>query len=482
MDRIFEINTRVWLNELRVKLGDVPGDEIRKIKSRGFDAVWLMGVWKSSAKGRDQALQDQNLLAEISAALPGFQPDDVASSPYAICGYEIDPLLGSDTDICKFRRRLNDFGLKLILDFVPNHLALDHPLVTTEPELFINGTQEDLIGQPQSFFSPDLGRTVLAYGKDPYYPAWSDVVQLNYFNPDTRRLMHSTMERIAELCDGVRCDMAMLVLNSVHKKIWGDLTRYPVPASEFWTDVIRKIKIKYADFIFIAEAYWGLDSDLISAGFDFIYDKGYYDDLRSGNVPGIKYHLKKDANNALNFIENHDEDRAAMVFGNEKSMAAAVLLELSSGLKLIHQGQMEGYLIKQPLRLIKSVVEPVNKTLNTFYRKLTGNFDDLKSKEVIWEMIEPVQAWDDNQTHHHFLAFYSGSGYLAAVNYSGTRGQCYLRFDTSSYAGVDILFHDLMGSDEYVRPKQDVESRGLYLDIPPYAFHLFRIFAVRNQS
>lgn len=482
MDRIYEINTRVWLNELRVKLGDLPDDEILKIKSLGFNAVWLMGVWKSSAKGRDQALRDPFLLAEISGALPGFQPDDVASSPYAITGYEIDPLLGTDTDMVRFRKRLNGFGLKLILDFVPNHLALDHPLVESEPDLFINGTMEDLSGLPQSFFSPDGGRTVLAYGKDPYYPAWSDVVQLNYFNPDTRRMMGDILEHIAGFCDGVRCDMAMLVLNAVHKKTWGDLLRFPEPDSEFWADVTGKIKGKYSDFVFIAEVYWGLENELTAAGFDFVCDKNYYDSLRNGNIPAIRSRLNEDACNTLIFIENHDEDRAAVVFGEEKSMAAAFLMELSQGVKLIHQGQTEGYPVKQPLRLIKSVSGPVNKTLNVFYRKLTGSFQDLKSQEVQWAMTEPVRAWDGNQTHDHFLAFYSGSGYLAAVNYSGVRSQCYLRFDTAGYAGTDILFRDLMGTGEYVRPKQDVESRGLYLDIPPWAFHLFRISAVGNRS
>lgn len=474
MNRIFEINARVWLNHLGTGLDGVPDGEIRRIADLGFDAVWLMGVWKPGAKGREQALRESGLRAEMEKALPGFRPEDVSSSPYAVAAYEPGPLLGTGADLRRFRERLRGFGLKLILDFVPNHLALDHPLAEARPDLFVGGTPDDLAASPESFFSPDGGRTVLAFGRDPYYPAWTDVAQLNYFNPETRALMRGTLLRIAECCDGVRCDMAMLVLGAVHLSVWGDRLRFPKPDAEFWAEAVAAVRAKHPGFIFIAEVYWGLENELLALGFDHVYDKVFYDALRSGDVPEIRSRLLKDAGNTLRFIENHDEDRAAAAFGVEKSMAAAFLLELSPGAKLIHQGQEEGCVIRQPLRLIRSAAEPVNETLSAFYRRLADVFSGPRAR---WEAAEALPAWEGSRTHEGFIVLSSGSGYLAAVNYSGERGQCYVRFDASGYGGADLLFSDLTGTEEYVRPKDEVLSRGLYLDVPPMAFHLFRVSA-----
>ena len=176
----------------------------------GFDAVWLMGVWARSPAGVRIAMANPELVSSFRDALADFEPDDVVGSPYCIRDYVVDPALGGPDGLAAARAALAERGLGLILDFVPNHVAPDHPWTTSHPDRFIQGTPDDL-RDAASFFEVE-GR-VLANGRDPYFPAWPDVAQLNAFSPSLRAAVIDTLQQIAEQCDGVRCDMAMLVMN-----------------------------------------------------------------------------------------------------------------------------------------------------------------------------------------------------------------------------------------------------------------------------
>jgi glycosidase len=106
------------------------------------------------------------------------------------------------------RRELKKQGVNLILDFVPNHVAPDHPWVAEYPEHFIGSDTNDLRSDPSSFV--EVCGTVYACGRDPYFPAWPDVLQLNAFDADLRQAVVQTVSSIAQQCDAIRCDMAML--------------------------------------------------------------------------------------------------------------------------------------------------------------------------------------------------------------------------------------------------------------------------------
>ena len=148
----------------------------------------------------------------------------------------MDARLGGPDGLAAARAALAERGLGLILDFVPNHVAPDHPWTRAHPEYFVRGSDEDLERDPASFVRADGG--VLANGRDPYFPAWPDVVQLNAFSPELRAAATETLGAIAAQCDGVRCDMAMLMMNDVFERTWGDRAG-PRPADEYWPGVIR---------------------------------------------------------------------------------------------------------------------------------------------------------------------------------------------------------------------------------------------------
>jgi glycosidase len=321
---IYEINTWPWLAELSdrtgqpVDLSNVPEEQWDTIADAGFDAVWLMGVWTRSPAGVATALANRDLVASFRAVLPDWTPRDVVGSAYCIRAYAVDDRLGGRRGLAAARAALAARGLALLLDFVPNHVAPDHPWTSAHPEYFVHGTRHDLLTDPESFVEVD-GR-VLANGRDPYFPAWRDVVQLDAFSPALRAVAVDTLRDIAEQCDGVRCDMAMLTVNDVFTRTWGERVGRP-PDTEYWPATIEAVRRTHPDFTFLAEAYWDMEDVLHQQGFDFCYDKRLYDRLLDMDAAAVRAHLSADPafqNRLVRFLENHDEPRAAALFGHTR--------------------------------------------------------------------------------------------------------------------------------------------------------------------
>jgi glycosidase len=156
-----------------------------------------------------------------------------------------------------------------MLDFVPNHTALDHPWTEQYVEYYVAGSERDLARAPQNFTWVRRARDerLLAHGRDPYFDGWPDTLQLDYANPDTQEAMIGELLEIAGRCDGVRCDMAMLVLPDVFERTWG--RRAPL----FWPEATRRVRERVPGFCFMAEVYWDLEWTMLQQGFDYAYDK-----------------------------------------------------------------------------------------------------------------------------------------------------------------------------------------------------------------
>ena len=143
---LYEINTWVWLSDLerkygqKVDLSSVPSSEWDAMAQCGFDAVWLMGVWERSSAGTAIANRNHGLLEDFRRALPDFRPSDNVGSPYCVRRYVVDQHLGGPKGLRTARQELASRGMNLVLDFVPNHVAPDHPWVVEHPEYFFGGT------------------------------------------------------------------------------------------------------------------------------------------------------------------------------------------------------------------------------------------------------------------------------------------------------------------------------------------------------
>ena len=483
---LYQANTRVWLTELARALGrpatmdDIPDAELDGLAELDFDWVWFLSVWQTGAAGRQISRSNPEWRREFQETLADLREEDIAGSGFAITGYTVAQNLGGDAALARLRTRLRKRGLKLMLDFVPNHMALDHPWVETNPEFFIQGSEPDLARAPQNYtwVKRKQGDLLLAHGRDPYFPGWSDTLQLNYANPETQQAMTGELLRIAGQCDGVRCDMAMLVLPEVFERTWGK------PAKPFWPDAIRRAREKTPGFCLMAEVYWDLEWALQQQGFDYTYDKRLYDRLREGHARPVREHFlaTPDYQNKLaRFLENHDEPRAAAAFPDAIHRAAAVVTFLSPGLRFFHQGQFEGRRKRISPHLIRAPQEAVNDDLKTFYARLL----DILRRPVIrqgeWNLLQCFSAWEGNGSSDAFIVFAwqeaGGARLLVAVNYADHSSQCYVRLPFSDLGATPWQLRDLLGDTVYDRDGNDLQSRGLYLDLTPWQYHVFELKA-----
>ncbi len=481
---IYEINTRVWLNELKkqyspeLNLSSVPIEEWQWFKKLGFSYIWLMGIWQASPYSREISFNTQYLYEEYNRVLPDLNPEDVGSSPYAIFNYEIDPNLGTRDDLLKLKSALNGLNIGLILDFVPNHTAADHPWTHSHPEYYIQGTETDNHQNPSDYIAIDHHdqKFYIAHGKDPHFPCWSDTAQLNYFNPQTREALITTLQSIAEVSDGVRCDMAMLCLNDVHGGIWQpNLSNFNFQKldREFWDQAIQQVKLDLPNFIFMAESYWDKEKTLLNLGFDFVYDKKLYDFLQSADTSNLTSYLANQPlpDKWLRFIENHDEDRATNKFSGGKGKASAVAYLTLPGLKLIHQGQIEGNTIKLPVQLLRSPHEKPNDDIVNFYQLLLMTLTNQVFSQGNWFII--------NNSYPGLLSWawqHESETTLILINYSdhiitGDFPLMEINWTKSNYQ-VQNLFNNQSDSTE----PQDVLNEGYKFNLKPYQWLIVKIY------
>ena len=479
---IYEINTWVWLDELSRKaaspltLASVPDEEWDRIASLGFDAVWLMGVWERSPEGIRISMENDGLLADFRRALPDFTDPDNVGSPYCVRGYTVDGHLGGPEALASARTKLAQRGLHLILDFVPNHVAPDHPWAAGHPEYFIRGSKEDLERAPRSFVA--LADGIYACGRDPYFPAWPDVIQLNAFDHGMRAAVIETLSEIADQCDGVRCDMAMLLMNSVFKRTWGDRAGSE-PGNDYWREIIPAIKEKYNGFRFIAEAYWDLEWELQQQGFDYCYDKRLYDRLEHDPAESVRLHLCADLpyqEKLVRFIENHDEPRAAGAFSPEKHRAAAVTGLTLPGARLIHEGQMEGRRVRLPVFLARRPEELPDPELLAFYRRLLEALGRGNFLQGTWRLCERF-GWPDNENHLNLVPWCWQNGAsrcLIVVNLSSVPSQGKVRIPWDDLRGRRWRVMDIFTSMVYERDGNEMVDAGLYVDLSAWGFHFLK--------
>ncbi len=478
---IYEINTAVWLDELSraagqpVTLADVTPAAWDAVTPPGIDAVWLMGVWERSPAGLQVALADAGLQSSWSEALPDVRREDVIGSPYCVRRYVADPAFGGPAGLAAARAALADRGLRLVLDYVPNHVAPDHPWVTSRPELFVTGTADDLRADSAAWLA--AGGAVLARGRDPYFPPWPDVVQLNAFSADLRDETARTLAAIASQCDGIRCDMAMLLTNDVFNRTWGGRAGAR-PEQEFWPAVIAELRQQHPDTVLIAEAYWDMEWTLQQQGFAFCYDKRLYDRIIGGDLDGTRGHLHADLAyqaGLVRFLENHDEPRIASRLPREASQAAAVAIGTLPGATLWHEGQFEGRRVRPPVFLGRRPDERPDTELARWYWALLAALAGRQVRAGRWRLLEP-SGWPDNQSCRNLVAWTwtseDGAGrYAVVVNLSAQPAQALIPLwdDLPSPAW---RLTDLLDGRIFDRDGAELAQPGLFVDLGPWQYHL----------
>jgi hypothetical protein len=487
---IYEVNTAIWLADLSrvagrpVTLADVPGYAWDEVTPPGVDAVWLMGVWDRSPVGRELAMANEGLQASFHAALPDVRPDDVIGSPYCVRHYVADDAFGGPEALALARAALAERGVRLLLDYVPNHVAPDHPWVMSHPELFVTGSDPDLQADPAGWIRAD--GHVLAHGRDPYFPPWPDVVQLNAFSPALRAETIATLGDIAAQCDGIRCDMAMLMTNQVFAQTWGGRPG-AAPEEEFWPAVIAGLRAEHPQVVLIAEAYWDMEWTLQQQGFDFCYDKRLYDRIVGADAAGVRAHLTAGLDyqsRLLRFLENHDEPRIAGQLPESAERAAAVAIATLPGATLWHEGQFEGRQVHPPIFLSRRPAEAPQESMADWYRRLLEAVSGRQVRAGTWRLLE-VTGWPDNDSCHNLLAWSwtadgttdGGGRHLIVINLSATPAQGRVQLGWTDLAGRDWRLENLLDGGTLDRGGDEMAGQGLYVDLPAWHADLLTVTA-----
>lgn len=482
---LFQVNTRVWLTELSKQLrrpatlDDVPDQFLDELAQKGFDWAYFLSVWQTGSAGREVSRTNPGWREGYKADLPDVSDADICGSGFAITDYQLNTEFGKPDSLLRLKERLNKRGIKLMLDLVPNHTGLDHWWVTKHPEYYVGGDETALANAPQNYIK--VGNRIFAHGRDPYFDGWPDTLQLNYGSDAFRKAMLGELEKIAQVCDGLRCDMAMLVLPDVFGRTWG------IEIEEFWPGATEAIKAKHPDFVFMAEVYWDREWELQQQGFDFTYDKKLYDRLRQGNAGAVREHFWASTEyqmHSARFLENHDEPRAAGIFSNEQHKAAAVITFLCPGLRFFHQGQFEGWRKRVSVHLNRRTEEPLDNELKEFYGKLIECLQLPVVHGGNWRLLEVAPGWDGNWTWSSFLTFLwtdnAGSQLLVVVNYSGHQSQCHVILPTDEISEEFLELKDVLGTDVYRRNTAELERQGLFIDLPAWGYNAFALAGKPN--
>ncbi len=483
---LYEVNARQWLARLSLKyastlsLQQVPEVELEALQKIGVTHLWLMGVWPTGSKSRRQAQTHNDLRNAYNEARPDWTEADVLGSPYAVEALQVAQSLGGDEGLAALRAKLSTFGIKLILDFVPNHLGLDHPWVTNHPKRFVGG--------PSSFADSFPAPTTtepwfIAHGKDPYFPGWTDTVQLEYRRPETREAMTALVLSLTQKCDGVRCDMAMLLLSDIFERTWAHVPlEEPRVSGEFWQAAINRVKQERPDFLFLAEAYWGLEGRLCELGFDYAYDKNLYDFVVHDQPQNIQPHLLGlGVHNAhrAHFLENHDEPRISTEVSLELHRAAVVLSLGLPGMRFLHDGQLEGVRRFARVQLARRADEPVDPSIQTMYAPLLEAFAKSAVGHGEGRLLSPTAAWEGNPTSLFFTVVLwldpdsEAQFDLVVVNMASHQSQCRVSLSIPGLSDKTCILADRIGCETWTRDGVDLVENGLFLDLPARGAQLF---------
>ncbi|HWO25004.1 MAG TPA: alpha-amylase family glycosyl hydrolase [Kofleriaceae bacterium] len=483
---LYEVHARQWLAELGARTLDAASeDTLDELARRGVTYLWLMGVWSIGPRARAQAATHAGLRADYGAALPGWTDADIRGSPYAIADYQVAADLGGEAALAALRARLHRRGIGVLLDFVPNHTGLDHGWLAAHPARYVSAAR----AFPDSF--PSGGRFV-AHGKDPYFPGWTDTAQLEYRRGETRAAMRDQLASVAERCDGVRCDMAMLALSDVFARTWqhvpvepdGDGAASEGSFGEFWSDAIAHVRRTHGTFTFLAEAYWGLEGRLCELGFDYAYDKQLYDLLVHDRPWDVQPHLLglgPHTARRAHFLENHDEPRAAAAVAPDLHRAAALLTLGLPGMRFLHHGQLIGARRFARIQLGRRAEEPRDAAIAALYDPLLAALGASLVGRGDARLLAPRRAWDDNPTAACFTVVqWRSPGAddrfdLVVVNLAPHRAQCRVVPEVPGLAEHAWQLTDRLGDERWLRDGHELAAAGLYLDLPARGAQLFEV-------
>lgn len=479
---LYQVHVRPWLAGLGVHtptLDDVPDAALAEIRARGFDAVWLVGVWDRGSLSRALVLEDLALVTGLRHQVPRLKTEEIVGSPFTVAQWRVAPDLGGDEALARLRERLHQHGLWLVLDFVVNHVALDSPWLQLAPEAFVRADPDDL-PHPEDYFTLPGTQTLIAHARDPYFPPWRSAAQLDARSTRARQLLAEALLGVLERADGVQCDMAMLSLSDVFATTWAD-PRWLLPGDpargELWAELVRRAREVRPEAWLIAEAYWGREWDLQELGFDHTYDKTLYDRLRDGDAASVRAHLAGNLAyqvRTVRFLENHFQERAARAFPEGRHHAAAVLMGTAPGLRMFVWGQLDGVRAPLPLEAGRAPADAGDPALADFYRRLCVALDHPAIRAGQWRLLtegrEPASPVFVCRWYHPVHGIV-----VAVVNFGEARREARVVLDVLDCDRCQLGFADLLGGPTLAVSGREALGQGVEVTLGPWAAHVYAV-------
>ena len=398
-ETLLEISTRPYLYFLSVKyktsinkLSLIPKEELDFLKDMRFNFIWFMGVWNNGKEGRNFDKVDESRIKTYNKNLPNWTNEDVIGSPYSIYSYDPSPEIGTFEDLKWLKEELNKRDIKLILDFVPNHSSMDAPELKSNPEYYIRKgrlkTKIKLTDSHEKYIynnakivkipkEEKYDNNGFAYGRGlGCKHAWKDVRQYDYSNKKLWLFQLENLIKIAKYCDGIRCDVAWLIINDIFKRCFKTINNDI--NEEFWSFAISEIKKLYPNIIFIAEVFgkkW-ISDYLLKCGFNFVYDITPFDILNKNNTNEFVERNKTIDDNylfhSLHYTENHDLITVIENFeGNiKKANLATAIISFLPGIKMYNFGQLFGWKNTLCVQLRRILSYNINEDVLKFYKNL----------------------------------------------------------------------------------------------------------------
>jgi glycosidase len=416
-------STYVWLDQLSkhyqqniYRLDQVPDEELDELARRGFNGLWLIGLWERS----DASRKIKHMRG---------QPDAVASA-YSLYDYQIANDLGGDDAYEYLRDRAWQRGIRLASDMVPNHVGIDGRWVVEHPNWFL---QLDHPPYPSyTFGGPDLSNDsrVGIFLEDHYYDnsdaavvfkrldkhtgdvryiyhgndgtsfPWNDTAQINYLSAEAREAVIQTIFHVARKFSIIRFDAAMTLAKQHIQRLWfpepgtggaipsraqyGSMTNEEfdrlIP-QEFWREVVDRVAQEVPDTLLLAEAFWMMEGYFVrTLGMHRVYNSAFMNMLKREDNQNYRLSIKNVLEfdpdilkRYVNFMNNPDEETAVHQFGkDDKYFGVCIMMSTLPGLPMYGHGQVEGYTEKYGMeyRRAKYNEQPDQWLIDRHYREV----------------------------------------------------------------------------------------------------------------
>jgi glycosidase len=503
-------HTYVWLDQLSkkynrsiTKLNEIPNEELDKLSSWGFNALWLIGVWERSQASKTIKRWCGNPEAEASA--------------YSLYDYKIAYDLGGYEAYKDLKDRAWMRGIRLASDMVPNHTGIVSKWTLEHPDWFVqldykpfpsySYSGENLSGDPNigiyledKYFTREDAAVAfkrvdfryndtryIYHGNDGTSFPWNDTAQLNYLIPEVREAVIQKILDVSRLFPIIRFDAAMTLTRKHFQRLW-----FPEPGTggaipsraehgmsrekffkkmpkEFWREVVDRIKEENPDTLLIAEAFWLLEGFFVrTLGMHRVYNSAFMNMLSDEDNAKYRAVLKKTLQfdpkilkRFVNFMNNPDEETAIKQFGDgRKYFGVCSMLVTMPGLPMFGHGQIQGFHEKYGMEYRKAYWdESVNEGLLNHHKNTI--FPIMKKRYIFADVdnFYLYDFWTGNYVNEDVFAYSNRArGERALVVYNNKFSE------THGFIKNSVGFAVKDGEDKQIIQKSIAEGLGLPIE------------------